>query len=551
MNETQDYLGGEAGERVAAGLRALLTDASRGPVLVLGTLWPEHHAALTSRPGSQVRHLLDGVVIEVPETFADIDPAALRQAAGTDLRLAEAIEQAEDGHVTQYLAGGPELLDRLATADPAAKALMWAAMDARRLGHRTALPLPLLEQAAPAYLTDLQYDQLGEDWLEQALAYTSRPCKGARGALTRIRAAPSRRARGRRPGPAGEHAEVPVYRLADYLDQHARATRCSLIPPIGFWAAAAAHARPGDQEALGDAAWARGLYRDATQLHKNATTGGRPKAALTLVNHLHTLHPGDHRPADHVAAHASLRDLDAIDTLLSRLQEVGADEQVAVLAHRAAAHAPLDTPDAVASLLIRLKWAGADEQVAALADRAAAHVTLDAPTAVASLLSRLKWAGAEEQVGVLADRVAAHIALDNTYAVATLLKGLREVGADEQVTALLARDPATHITPDHPAAVAVLLNHLGPVGAEDQVAALLARDPAAHITLDDRYFVGALLTQLQVMGADEQVAALTDRLPAEGLFDEFLRVADHRVRYRFGREPDGRPAHEWGWDDLE
>ena len=47
LNETQEYLGGEDGERVAAGLRSLLAHRARASVLVLGTLWPEHHAALT------------------------------------------------------------------------------------------------------------------------------------------------------------------------------------------------------------------------------------------------------------------------------------------------------------------------------------------------------------------------------------------------------------------------------------------------------------------------------------------------------------------------
>jgi hypothetical protein len=45
-----------------------------------------------------------------------------------------------------------------------------------------------------------------------------------------------------------------------YLDQHGRAHRASQIPASAFWAAAAAHAGPGDQAALGDAAHDRGLY---------------------------------------------------------------------------------------------------------------------------------------------------------------------------------------------------------------------------------------------------------------------------------------------------
>lgn len=41
----------ELGEKVAAGLRDLLVNAGQGPVLVLGTLWPEHFAYETGRRG--------------------------------------------------------------------------------------------------------------------------------------------------------------------------------------------------------------------------------------------------------------------------------------------------------------------------------------------------------------------------------------------------------------------------------------------------------------------------------------------------------------------
>ena len=74
-----------------------------------------------------------------------------------------------------------------------------------------------------------------------------------------------------------------MYRLADYLDQHGRRHRKSQFPPAGFWAAAADHASPDDQAALGDAAHARGLYRDAAQLHKNAAARGNLRAVYYLI----------------------------------------------------------------------------------------------------------------------------------------------------------------------------------------------------------------------------------------------------------------------------
>ena len=198
LNEAQFYLDVAAdglGERIAAGLRELLRDPGRAPVLVLATLWPQHWDTLTARPAAgadphaQARELLAGRDITVPAAFTAGQMRRL-PAAG-DPRLALAAGAAEDGQVIQFLAGAPELMARYRNAPPAAAALISAAMDARRLGMGVALPLAFLEAAAPGYLTDTDWDGLGEDWLEQALAYTAAPCKGIRGPLARIRPRPS------------------------------------------------------------------------------------------------------------------------------------------------------------------------------------------------------------------------------------------------------------------------------------------------------------------------------------------------------------------------
>jgi len=41
--------------------------------------------------------------------------------------------------------------------------------------HRPALPHALLAAAAPAYMSDTDWDAVGEDWLEQALAHPAAP----------------------------------------------------------------------------------------------------------------------------------------------------------------------------------------------------------------------------------------------------------------------------------------------------------------------------------------------------------------------------------------
>jgi hypothetical protein len=78
LNEAQFYLDvrdGGLGERVAAGLRELLRDPARAPVLVLTTLWPQFWDGLTTRPEggadphAQARELLAGHDITVPPAF--------------------------------------------------------------------------------------------------------------------------------------------------------------------------------------------------------------------------------------------------------------------------------------------------------------------------------------------------------------------------------------------------------------------------------------------------------------------------------------------------
>jgi hypothetical protein len=529
LDEAQLYLDtpDDTGERVAAGLRELLRDPDRRPVLVVATLWPGHWDTLTTRaePDSyaQARELLSGHNIDVPERFSADALSALAQAAGTDPRLADAAARAADGQITQYLAGAPVLLDRYQHAPSAARALIQVAMDARRLGCGPHLPLALLEAAAPGYLADTEWDQLDDDWLNQALTSTATPRNGIPGPLTRIRPRdPSPLPDGAPPGTG--HDGAPLYRLADYLDQHGRRHRHALIPPPSFWAAAP-RAQPADLTTLGDAAYDRGLPRAAAQIYKHAGHRDAP-AAVRLIAVLRQCCPGDHRPAQWAAGHAALDNPGGVASLLYRLRGAGAQDQVtALLARDPAGHAALDNPDGVASLLDALRVAGAQDQVTALLARdPAGHAALDNPDGVASLLDALRGAGAQDQVAALLARAAAHAALDNPDGVASLLGRLRVAGAQDQVTALLARDPAGHAALDNPWSVASLLDALQGAGAQDQVAALAAR-AAAHVTLDDLVSVAYLLGRLRVAGAQDQVAALLARAAAHAALDDPAGVA--------------------------
>jgi TPR repeat protein len=285
LNESQHYLltpGEPAGEEIAAGLRELLRDRRRGPVLVLGTMWPEYRAVLMTEPlahennpHAQARLLLTGCEITVPGHFDAAALHDLKGAAATDRRLAIAAERAEGGGITQYLAGAPALLDRFEAAPAAARALLTAAMDARRLEHGPALPQAFLAAAAEAYFEDEEWDLLPEDWLEDALAYCARPVRGARGALTRIR-----------PRAGRAEAQEIRYRLADYLEQHARRARRAAPVPVGFWHAALNHTGPASAAQLGSAAQKRGLYRTSLLLRRRAAEAGDAEALRGIANML-------------------------------------------------------------------------------------------------------------------------------------------------------------------------------------------------------------------------------------------------------------------------
>src|SRR5262249_19729588 len=134
LNEAQRYLGPAdgTGEGVAAGLRELLRERDRGPVLVLATLWPAFWDELTAPmpggtdPRARARELLAGHDIVVPAAFTAEQLRELERAG--DPRLAQAPAGSREGQVIQYLAGAPDLLDRYRNAPPAARALIHAAM---------------------------------------------------------------------------------------------------------------------------------------------------------------------------------------------------------------------------------------------------------------------------------------------------------------------------------------------------------------------------------------------------------------------------------------
>ncbi|MFE9474239.1 hypothetical protein ACFYOR_24855 [Streptomyces griseofuscus] len=282
LNEAQRFLltaDPAEGEQVAAALRRIMHSSDRGPVLILMTLWPKYWDQLTSEPHDgqrdlhpHARHVLNGSSLRVPVTFEPDDLESLVAAAARDARLAQAMEHAEQGQVTQYLAGVPALIQRYQTAPPPVRALIDAAMDIRRLGFGEHLPLELLEAAAYEYLTDLQFDHLPDDWLEVALAHAAQPQRGIRGPLTRIR-----------PRRKGVSEGSMRYRLADPLDQLGREGRRKLPTPPGLWDLLVHHSTATEALSIARSAEYRGLLRTAVTLYKKSADYGSNEAALAIA----------------------------------------------------------------------------------------------------------------------------------------------------------------------------------------------------------------------------------------------------------------------------
>ncbi|WP_377862410.1 tetratricopeptide repeat protein [Allokutzneria oryzae] len=267
-----------ADERVAVALGGLIGDRIAGPVLVLGTAWHEDWIEMTRPPGredeyKQRRMLLVGRRIVVPEIFEEKEIGPLRTS--NDARLAEAGEHAEGGHVTQYLAGGPAQLERYENAPPLARAVLDAAADARRLAPGIRLTEQFLAAAGDASLTSLQRDLLPDDWFAAVIAYTGAPCRGARGALGRVR-----------PSLLTDVEHEPELRLADYLEQKLSRERATLCPADWFWTVAERFAATaGDRVAFVSAALTRGRLAAAERLADRAAALGDPRGLERLGAH--------------------------------------------------------------------------------------------------------------------------------------------------------------------------------------------------------------------------------------------------------------------------
>ncbi|MFJ5779076.1 hypothetical protein [Streptomyces sp. NPDC093094] len=477
LNEAQHYLGDQAvGERIAAAVHHLLTGPQRGPVLVLATLWPDYVKQYTALPApagpdpySRVRELLAGRTVSVPDVFdTRALAAATALAEGGDRLLADALTRARtDGRLTQDLAGGPALLERYRTAGPAARALLEAAMDARRLGVGPHLPQAFLTDAAPDYLHDADWNQLTDDWAEKAYAELAEQVHGKQAPLGRVTPRPQRRP----PGPSAPvdallpQPSGPVFRLADYLEQYGRTARRHLCPHASFWHAAHTHlSRPDD------------LY--------NLTRAAEDRHRLQWAHHLR------HRAADHGSTNALYR-------LAVMREEAGDREGAEPLYRQAADHG---NTGALYHLALMREQAGDQKGAATLARQAADHGDT---RALARLALMREQAGDQAGAETLVLQAAYH---GNHHAVYHLAL-MREQAGDQTGAKTLYRQAADHGNRDALYHLVLMRDEVGEQGDAEK----LARQAAERGKTD----VLARLALMREQAGDQKGAATLARQAAD------------------------------------
>ncbi|MDR6980844.1 hypothetical protein J2X68_007586 [Streptomyces sp. 3330] len=270
LNEAHHYLlHPDHGEQIAASLRTLLTDTTRGPILVLGTMWPGpgyFDELLTTPPRASSEHGDLTATAHQPKSpdlprtgtisAGRADPACThrlhtprsrgeQEVARPTSGCSCALGQGRHGHPIPGCWIRPRCLLHHRSA--------WTEGAPRRRHRRArSRPPPALASLLPRCSRrgiphrHTEWDLLEDDWLEQAVKRLIRPMTGARGLLHR-----NKRPRGGAL-PAAQPPE-PTYLLADFLVDYFRTVRQAQPVPDLFWQAAVEHSHGEAARALASA----------------------------------------------------------------------------------------------------------------------------------------------------------------------------------------------------------------------------------------------------------------------------------------------------------
>ncbi|MGW0505485.1 hypothetical protein [Micromonospora sp. NPDC003241] len=255
----------------ASAVRSLM-DSPR-PVIFVGTLWPEYARQLRATEFDRVSGLhrprypaaldiLDSRRLEEfsLEGFTVGEREKASALASADPRLAIALT-AGDYNVTEVLAGAREVVRRYERGTTEHRAIVHAAVDARRLGMQRALTVEVLSKAARAYLSG-HYP--GDEWFHESiseLTSSGRPQDRATAPLLAV-VSPDRR-------------QVVGYAVTDYLLQRLVQIRAGCdVPDLAWEACLDSIETVRGRVLLAGSAEAAGLSRHAEALYRRLADSG-------------------------------------------------------------------------------------------------------------------------------------------------------------------------------------------------------------------------------------------------------------------------------------
>jgi hypothetical protein len=185
------------------------------PVIVIGTIWPQHYDALTSLPDMALgtnqdsREILS-MLADRRDLLPSFSRAELDRAASLatrDPRIAEAVRETANSNPTETLAAAPELIFRwINAADRYGAAVITAAVIARRCGHPEPVPAKVLESVAETVLTPTDRGRAPPQWFKSALVWARARVRGLAAPLTPQASIPG---------------IIEGYQVSDVLVQHA------------------------------------------------------------------------------------------------------------------------------------------------------------------------------------------------------------------------------------------------------------------------------------------------------------------------------------------
>lgn len=539
LDEAQRYLYGDAGEKAAAALRTVW---ERRPGLVaVATLWTRPYwEELAARGVTGGAHVQASALllaprtrrIRVPDVLEPADLVKWEKFSSQDSRLGRALSAGRsDGWVVQHLSGGPDLVTAYLAGpggpfDHGEHALLTAALDARRLGHRGPLDERLLADAAEGCLAP-RHRGTGADWARQALAAVSTvsPSDTSRAlpALIPVYTRPG--------GPAR-------YEPADYLFQHARQSRFLQLGSPALWEALITHTTDAeDLVALAENARMRNFDKIAVRLLRRAVDAGHPSAASSLAMRLNRHTDPNGRGRVWLANHAVLDGGDYFDMLLDALADSGAVEAVRTIAARADL-TDQETAAQVANAIVRV--------AATSADPTGEPEEVDVPLAVGFLQTEGAHPDPALAIAVRSGdealaRTATDAQLADPHTAARLVRALADAGepAAAQSLGIRAAQVADLQVVTDRIGVARLLSALHQVGGLE-----LARQAAVRAELSDMFRFGYLMTALGKVGDLELALTL-----AEWISTVYPLFRDPPTPW--GRRPDGEPEQPWSWDNLD